>query len=157
MWRHVALVRTDVSEVSLFHHQGEKSQRATNVSSNYQLKHTAKNHRKYRSVFQLPVTASAVPRSLILSTLMMEAICSSETSVLTRTIRRHIPEDGILQSHHRENLHPFKKSSSNKSLRLTAALHHGIISNFLLLHIFRPECCHSHHLTDFFLSSSRRV
>jgi hypothetical protein len=31
------------------------------------------------------------------STLNMEAICSSETSVHTRSTRRHIPEDGILQ------------------------------------------------------------
>jgi hypothetical protein len=32
------------------------------------------------------------------STLKMEAIRSSETSVHTRSIRRHIPEDGILQT-----------------------------------------------------------
>jgi hypothetical protein len=32
----------------------------------------------------------------ILATLMMEAIRSSKTSALTRTTRRHIPEDGIL-------------------------------------------------------------
>jgi hypothetical protein len=35
---------------------------------------------------------------------MMEALSSSETSVLTRGIRRTIPEDDILHSHRRENL-----------------------------------------------------
>jgi hypothetical protein len=37
-----------------------------------------------------------VPSSLILITLMMEAIRSSDTSVLTRTLRRPITEDDIL-------------------------------------------------------------
>jgi hypothetical protein len=42
------------------------------------------------------VTAYAVPSSPILFNLMMEAIYSSETSVLTKAALRHIPEDGIL-------------------------------------------------------------
>jgi hypothetical protein len=56
------------------------------------------------SPLQLLVTANIVPSSLILVTLMMEAILSSKTSVLTRVTRRHIPEDGTLHSHRRENL-----------------------------------------------------
>jgi hypothetical protein len=40
----------------------------------------------------------------------MEAIRSSETSVLTKTTRRQIPDDGFLQSHRRENLKSYKKS-----------------------------------------------
>jgi hypothetical protein len=42
---------------------------------------------------------------IIFSTLKMEAICSSETSVATQqTTRRHIPEDNILHNHRCENL-----------------------------------------------------
>jgi hypothetical protein len=50
-----------------------------------------------------------VPSSPILVTLMMEALSSSETSVLTRATRQNIPEDGIL--------HVFLISLSNLGLR----------------------------------------
>jgi hypothetical protein len=50
---------------------------------------------------------------LIFSTLKMEAICSSETSVDTqRTTWRYIPEDGILHNHCCENLKSFTKMVS---------------------------------------------
>jgi hypothetical protein len=42
------------------------------------------------------------------STLKTEAVRSSEMSGLTISTRRHIPEDGILHSHRRENLKPYK-------------------------------------------------
>jgi hypothetical protein len=53
-------------------------------------------------VLRLLVTANVVPSFAILVTLI-EALDSSETSVLTGSTRRYITEDGILHSLRREN------------------------------------------------------
>jgi hypothetical protein len=78
MLRRVALVRTGVSlerNVSII--------RETRIG-------------ELESLRLLLVTANVAPSSPILVTLMMEALCSSETSVLTRAIWRNTPENGIL-------------------------------------------------------------
>jgi hypothetical protein len=49
-----------------------------------------------RSALQLLLTTNIVPSSLILSTIIMEVICTSETYVLIGATRHYVPEDGIL-------------------------------------------------------------
>jgi hypothetical protein len=95
MLRHVALVRTDVSQ--------ELSASIISMTRIGELR-TTSVFVFLHSVRWLLVTAAVVRSSPIPLTLMMEALSSSEMPVLTRATWRNIRQDGILHSHCRENL-----------------------------------------------------
>jgi hypothetical protein len=83
------------------HHQGEKNQRA-----------------------RCMLVIANVPSSLILFTLMMGAICSFETSVLTRVTRCQIAEDGNITSPSgiSERLRPSWTLDANCRLQIVSIL-----------------------------------
>jgi hypothetical protein len=84
----VALVRTNVSEDPI-----ASIARVTRINEIRSMVALPSN----RSTVMRDISANVVPSTLILVTLIMEAIRCSETYVLTRGTWRNISEDGILQ------------------------------------------------------------
>jgi hypothetical protein len=107
MLRRVALARTDVSE-----ELGASFIMVTRIGE----------------LGTMLVTASVVPSSPSLVTLMKEALSISETSVLTRATRRNIPEDAILQFTSRKSCY---KSRVFTQL-ITSSVTYGLLQILLL-------------------------
>jgi hypothetical protein len=109
MLRRVALVRTDVSEEDVT--SNIRVKRISEIGTTLALASNC-SILLLRSVLRLLANANVVPISLILFTLIMEAIFSSETSVLTRAIRCHIREEGLRMC--TDGLKKFTESDSPK-------------------------------------------
>jgi hypothetical protein len=109
MLRRVALVRTDVSE--------ELIASIIRVTRFDELGTTLAVTSKQRSVRRLLVTAIVFSNSPIIVTLIMEALSSSETSVLTIAKPRNIPEDAILQGCCRLGYSAVSSDHSQSTLR----------------------------------------
>jgi hypothetical protein len=92
MLRHVALVKTDVSE--------EFSASIIRVTRIGELGTTLAVTSNRRTLRRNVISPILLP-------LMKEALSSSETSFLTRAARLNNPEDIILHSHRSENLKPY--------------------------------------------------
>jgi hypothetical protein len=96
MWRHVDLVWTDGSE--------------ERIASIFRVEKSAGEER---------ATCSRLFSLAHFSTLKTEAIRSTETSVYARSIRRHIPEDGILHSQRCENLKSCKNNETEGNTHIS--------------------------------------
>jgi hypothetical protein len=90
MWRRVDLVWADVSE--------ERN------ASIFRVEKSASEEPAWAGACTLRPPTHAGSSLANFSTLKMEVIPASEASVYTRSTWRHIPEDGILHRHRRENL-----------------------------------------------------
>jgi hypothetical protein len=86
-------------------------------------------------VIQLLGTAN-IPSSPILSTMMMEAIHSSETSVLPSATRCHFPEDGIL--------HNFSIYCGVEGVHICFVVVDNNVWFLLPLGVMCVRCCHRH-------------
>jgi hypothetical protein len=91
-----------------------------------------------RSMCRLLVMGNIVSNSPIAVTLMMEALSSSEMSVLTRATQRNIPEDAILHGDCHKNLKSYLPC--NNFIALLMFYRHGTESSTSIWNNCKIHC-----------------
>jgi hypothetical protein len=104
---------------------------------------------RFASIFMVKEITDAInyrytfPRSLFSSTLKMETTRSSETSVYYKPVRRHIPEDGIV------DVYCFHHGSKGASTSVSVVISSDVLPEFIRQWVISgntkifslPQCC----------------
>jgi hypothetical protein len=107
------------------------------------------------SVLRLLVVAHIVPSTPIPITVMMEAICYFETSVLTKAIEHNIPENGIL--HRKLLINPLMHFMNLNGFLIIVQLNENSLGFDTYCHVYRVCVCGSVTINNTWIRIGYRI